>query len=83
MGSEVVDDEGVDVQASADAYPAKLQEFLGGAEADGDTTLKRTGWQLEQAEERVIERLSGTWDEHTRCGMRRGDMMGIPGMGEL
>jgi polyhydroxyalkanoate synthesis regulator phasin len=81
--ADVASDKGVDLQVIVDAYVAQVKESLDEAVADGRITQKQADWQLEQVIERVTDQLNSTWEDHSRGGMRRGGMMGIPGMGGL
>jgi len=81
--ADIAAEKGVEVQDIVDAYLAAVKESLDEAVADGRITQKQADWQLEQAEERVTDRLDSTWEDGHPDGRRPGGMMGFPGMGGL
>jgi hypothetical protein len=81
--AEVASENGVDVQAIADAYLAQLEENLTQAVADGKITQNQADWMLEQAKEGVQDQLNNTWEDWAPHGFpgggRPGRMWGFPG----
>ncbi len=84
--AEVASQNGVDVQAIADAYLAQLEEHLAQAVTDGKITQNQADWMLEQAKERVPDQLNNTWEDCVPHGFpgggRPGRMQGFPGQSD-
>jgi hypothetical protein len=84
--ADVASERGVDVQSIADAYLAQLEENLAQAVEEGKITQNQADWMLEQARERVPEKLNNTWEGRFPGGFpgggRPGRMRGFPGQSE-
>ncbi len=81
--ADVAGEKGVELQTIADAFLAQLSESLNQAVENGRLTQERADWMLEQAGEKVMEQLEGTWEG---CGPHGfpggggpGRMWGFPG----
>lgn len=74
--ADVAAEKAVDSQAILDAYLAELETDLAEAVAEGKITQNQADWQLEQAGERGLEQLNGTFEGKMPGGPRGG---GRPG----
>ena len=81
--ADVAADSGVDPQDIIGTYLAQLEETLQQAVDDGKLTQNQADWILEQATERALEEVNGTWEGRHPGGFpggkRPGGMWGFPG----
>ena len=71
--ADVAAEKGVDTQIIVDAYLARVKADLDAAVAVGDITQNQADYQLQQAEERAVDRLDDTGLEGPRGGPRHGE----------
>jgi hypothetical protein len=80
--ADVAGEKDVDPQTIADAYLAQLSDSLNQAVENGRLTQERADWMLEQASEKVMDQLEGTWEDCGPHGFpgggRPGRMWGVP-----
>ena len=74
--ADVAKEQGVDPQAIAGAFLAKVSERLNQAVENERLTQERADWMLEQAGEQVTDQLNHTWEDGFPGGFRRGGRSG-------